>query len=206
MRAATMSAVGLALLALAACGGGADGDGATPQPTPTRTAVVAPAATPYQHGCPSGIGNRIWLIPELTVNGARSSTTSVPITFSRGEAITIKLSIGNCSTAVARVHYSSSQRYDFAVADARGREVWRWSSDKLFAQVIAEEEFRSVSYETVWDGRDAAGVELAPGVYTVSGFAAGELRPDEGVAVFGCDDGLCMPQASVEIEIVEPAS
>lgn len=204
MRAGMILFAALALLALtlAACGGASDGT--PPTPTPTATPVAA-EGTPYQHPCPTGIGLRIWLIPELTVNGASPSLSSAPISFPQGEEITIKLSIANCSTAPARVLYSSSQRYDFTVAGARGREVWRWSSDKLFAQVISEEEFRSVSYEETWDQRDAGGEQVAPGLYTVRGFAVGELRPDEGVAVLGCEDelsGSCMPEESLEIEIL----
>lgn len=34
------------------------------------------------------------------------------------------------------LHFPSSQTHDFAVVDAGGREVWRWSSDRMFTQAM----------------------------------------------------------------------
>ena len=34
------------------------------------------------------------------------------------------------------ITFPSGQRYDFAVLDSAGREVWRWSADRMFTQAI----------------------------------------------------------------------
>jgi flagellar hook assembly protein FlgD len=68
------------------------------------------------------------------------------------------------------LYYRTSQRYDLAVIDSQGQEVWRWSRNRAFAQVTEEvplgaNEVRSSS-ET-WDQRDNDGQQVPPGNYRI---------------------------------------
>jgi flagellar hook assembly protein FlgD len=68
------------------------------------------------------------------------------------------------------LYYRTSQRYDLAVIDSQGQEVWRWSRNRAFAQVTEEvplgaNEVRSFS-ET-WDQRDNDGQQVPPGNYRI---------------------------------------
>lgn len=56
-----------------------------------------------------------------------------------GDAVGLDLAVANADTVAVRVTFSSSQRYDFAVLDEAGDEVWRWSAERMFTQAITEE-------------------------------------------------------------------
>ncbi len=62
--------------------------------------------------------------------------------------------------------FLTAQRYDVVVLDAHGKEVWRWSADRMFAQVLGEERLKpggALTYRARIPGI------LAPGRYTVRG-------------------------------------
>jgi hypothetical protein len=37
------------------------------------------------------------------------------------------------------LEFSSSQRYDFQIADRAGTVAWHWSADRMFAQMLGSE-------------------------------------------------------------------
>jgi hypothetical protein len=51
--------------------------------------------------------------------------------------------------------------------DGQGREVWRWSAGRLFAQVLGEETLSPSGGERVWQA--TAQAQFPPGAYTVKG-------------------------------------
>jgi hypothetical protein len=68
------------------------------------------------------------------------------------------------------LYYRTSQRYDLAVINSEGQEVWRWSRDRTFAQVTEEvplEANETVSYAETWDQLDNDGQQVPPGNYQV---------------------------------------
>ena len=42
----------------------------------------------------------------------------------------------NASPKNVEVNFPSGQSYDFVVVDSVGREVWRWSADRIFTQSV----------------------------------------------------------------------
>jgi len=68
--------------------------------------------------------------------------------------------------------FPTSQRFDFVVRDALGKEVLRWSDGRAFLEVIGQErllkESRSYSADIVLKSRD--GKRLPAGFYTLVGF------------------------------------
>jgi hypothetical protein len=51
----------------------------------------------------------------------------------------IVLHVTNPTDQPVTLEFNSGQRYDFAVRDAGGREVWRWSRDRMFTQALGTE-------------------------------------------------------------------
>ncbi len=62
---------------------------------------------------------------------------SVPArVFAVGAPIAVSLSVRNTGSAPVTVSFSSGQRYDVIARRPRGDEVWRWSHDKAFIQLV----------------------------------------------------------------------
>lgn len=99
-------------------------------------------------------------------------------TFAVGEPVVLALRVRNTSATPRSLELPSAQLYDFAVF-AAGREVWRWSRGRRFAQRLTELRF-APGEEKVW--RESVGptaAPLSPGRYR----AEGSLRALEGFEV-----------------------
>ena len=51
-----------------------------------------------------------------------------------GSDVRFNLHVVNTTPRSVEVNFASGQAYDFVVVDSVGREVWRWSSDRIFTQ------------------------------------------------------------------------
>ena len=113
-----------------------------------------------------------------------------------GAPLQMTLTLLNRGGQPARLLFASSQRYDFLARDDAGNEVWRWSADKLFAQVLGEETLApggTLTFEETWNQRDNRGLQVAPGRYVI-----------EGVIVRSCPAAAdCRLTASATIHIAE---
>ncbi|MBI2796231.1 MAG: hypothetical protein HYX65_05935 [Gemmatimonadetes bacterium] len=77
--------------------------------------------------------------------------------------VTFLLEVTNKTGKVVELTFPSAQTHDFAVLDAGGREVWRWSRGEMFTQVLRNEPLgrgASVTYSETWP-------EARPGTYTL---------------------------------------
>ncbi|KUG05415.1 hypothetical protein ASZ90_017096 [hydrocarbon metagenome] len=66
--------------------------------------------------------------------------------------------------------FASSQIYEVVVTDRTGQEVYRYSENMMFAQVVSGKIFKageSIPGQLVWDMKDKAGVLLPAGRYNV---------------------------------------
>jgi hypothetical protein len=143
---------GLLMVVLAAACG--DGDGGQPGPTATPTGVASPTATgpPFPFEGPVGIDL-------FTFGSFHQQGKPVPfaITIAASEPITL--------------YYRTTQRFDIVVTDTEGKEVWRWSKDKAFAEVLEEinlEENQTLTFNESWDQRDNDDQPVPTGNYTVT--------------------------------------
>jgi len=96
----------------------------------------------------------------------------VPSLNDPGTPIEFTIYITADGTEPSALTYRSSQRYDFAVVDSSGREIWRWSMGKAFAQVMSEETLETgatLRFREVWDQRDNEGREVAGQTYSAVG-------------------------------------
>jgi len=93
--------------------------------------------------------------------------------FRVGEVLSFSLEISNTQDKTLKLFFPTSKIYDFAVYDESGKEVYRWSRNKLFTQVITRivlkpKETKVFSLE--WDQKVGFGGEKAkPGKYQIIG-------------------------------------
>jgi len=83
------------------------------------------------------------------------------------------LAVFNTADRRIEVNFPDGRTRDFAVYDAAGREVWRWSRGRLFTQVMQNKPLAardSARYDEVWK-------TPAPGRYTVVAELRSENHP-----------------------------
>ena len=61
--------------------------------------------------------------------------SSLDVNVSGGD-VRLVFHVTNRADRPVEITFPSGQRYDFAVLDSGGREVWRWSADRMFTQAI----------------------------------------------------------------------
>jgi hypothetical protein len=89
--------------------------------------------------------------------------------------VDLVLEVHNAGEAPLHLEFATARTHDFAVLDAEGLEVWRWSRGRLFAQALAEIELapgETRRFAASWDKRDASGALAQPGPYQVLGTLA----------------------------------
>ena len=72
----------------------------------------------------------------------------------------------NSGTKPLVLEFNSSARYDFEVRTAAGEEVWRWSADQMFAQVLGSDTVgpgQSRRYSAAWQSGTRTGTFIAIG-------------------------------------------
>lgn len=118
------------------------------------------------------------IVDQLKISATTSSNEVKP-----GETLRLKLSIENTGKETQELTFNSSQRFDVRVEDESGREIWRWSDGRVFAQVIetvAIQPGKSISFDAEWPGIDSAEKPVSPGDYSVfAWFTADNLRSEE---------------------------
>lgn len=106
-------------------------------------------------------------------------------TYTQGEPITLTLRVVNRSPQPVSLHFRDTQRYDFTMKDPQGHQVWRWSADRVFAQVLGEETLRPAVGELTY--RITVSERFLPGRYTVIG-------------IIPAEEGLMSANISIRIE------
>lgn len=84
--------------------------------------------------------------------------TSLAVTVQDG--VRLVLSATNTSGSRMELDFPSGQLYDFAVLDSMGREVWRWSTGRMFTQALQNRFLapgETLSFAERWDARTPAG-------------------------------------------------
>lgn len=95
------------------------------------------------------------------------------------EPVTMTFTVTNVSQTTFQENLGTSQVYDFLVT-REGKEVWRWSANQLFLQVITQFSLapgQSRQYRETWKQVDNEGRGVPPGLYQVVGLL--KTRPDK---------------------------
>ena len=69
----------------------------------------------------------------------KSGSTTLATKFDvavEGSDVRFNFRVVNTTAKNVEVNFTSGQAYDFVVVDSIGREVWRWSADRIFTQSV----------------------------------------------------------------------
>lgn len=112
---------------------------------------------------------------EATSVGVGVSVTTDQATYRSGEPITMTLHVASRTGEEVLLQFLSAQRFDFAIRDAKGRQLWRWSEGQVFAQVLGTEALGAarpqITYQAQFRGN------LPPGWYSLEATLAAKDRP-----------------------------
>lgn len=84
-----------------------------------------------------------------------------------GDSVELTLRVTNGGNSEVELEYATSQRYDFVVRGETGAEVWRWSAEQMFAEMLGREELSvggTLEYREVWDAGGRRGRFRAEGM------------------------------------------
>jgi hypothetical protein len=116
--------------------------------------------------------------------GARESSEKIGVklvleadkgSYAQGEPILLTLRVMNRTPGPVSLHFRSGQRYDLLVEDPQGRQVWRWSTGRVFIQALGEETLRPAGGELAY--RVTVRERLRPSRYTITGIVPAEEGP-----------------------------
>ena len=121
---------------------------------------------------------RVAEAPPALADGASAERVVAHLTVDTvGGAVRLALAVRNASDRRLELDFPDGQTHDFAVRDAAGRLLWRWSAGRLFTQTMQNrllEARDSVVYAVVLDEAWAA---RAPGEYVVVAELRSENHP-----------------------------
>jgi len=92
--------------------------------------------------------------------------------FKKGEVLSFSLEILNTQEKILKLFFSTSKIYDFAVYDEGGKEVYRWSGNKLFTQAttrITLKPGETKVFSLEWDQKVGFGESAKTGKYLIIG-------------------------------------
>jgi hypothetical protein len=110
-------------------------------------------------------------------------TTDKPA-YAPGQPITMKFTVSNTTKKSLDYNFATGQQYDFSVADTKGATVWTWSKGRMFTQALGRLSLapgQKKVFSAVWNGRDAQGKAVSPGVYIINA----RLTSSNGPAITG---------------------
>ncbi len=126
-------------------------------------AVLAFACGPHPQGTAQSVATAA---PHA---GGRTSARKLPVITSSlatrvGKVVTFTLDVTNHGPKLLELTFPSGRTHDFAVVDAAGREVWRWSRDRMFTQSLQNRQLGAAETASYAEAMPTAGLH---GSYTV---------------------------------------
>ena len=122
------------------------------------------------------------LLVERAEGGLRHEASITKRDFDAGESIEVTINIRNASVNPVSLTFFSGQRFDLLVRRPRGDEIWRWSHDKAFIQIVQSIAIRPnepLTLKGSWDQRDYQGRRADPGAYEVIAYVTGRTEGSE---------------------------
>lgn len=121
-------------------------------------ALLAVLSVGFAASWPS-LGSDLQGLPAFTVSLATDKPAYQP-----GQPIRITFEVVNRGDKTVGLDFSSAQRFDVAIENAGGNQVWRWSAGRMFAQMLGQEilgpERRSLTYEATGAVSATLGIEV----------------------------------------------
>jgi hypothetical protein len=91
--------------------------------------------------------------------------------YAPGQPVHLRLDVFNDTDRPVRLAFDSSKKFDFTVL-WEDQLIWRWSAERMFAQMRSEETLspgEQRSFEATWDGRLNNEEVAKPGEYLACG-------------------------------------
>jgi len=91
----------------------------------------------------------------------------------RGEPVTLRLVLHNRGSAPRQLQCPSARTYDVRIVAPGGREIWRWSQGRMFAQMVTDivvGSGESREFRATWDQKSNEGAAVPPGRYEAEGW------------------------------------
>lgn len=81
----------------------------------------------------------LFTVPPVEESQLTVRLTTDKDTYKAGEPIQLRLVLANEGSKPITLEFTSSQRYDFEIRNAKDELVWRWSDEMGFAQMLGSE-------------------------------------------------------------------
>ena len=149
------------IIALLTAGGIAFACGPRPSESEAASAPAAPARRP-----------------------ANAPALATTLELSVTDGVDLRLHVTNTSGKKIEMTFPTGQTHDFYILDASGREVWRWSTGRMFTQGVQKklvDAGATVSFADHWVG------PLAGGTYTAVAVLLSSSHPTEQRVEFSRD-------------------
>ena len=104
-------------------------------------------------------------LPKQHAFGASLSTDQA--VYRSGEPIRITFEVFNHTPTPVRFDFTSSQRYDVVIEDQQGKEIWRWSGDRMFTMALGQETLGPAKPRLTYEAEYTA--KLKAGRYGIKG-------------------------------------
>jgi hypothetical protein len=88
-----------------------------------------------------------------------------------GQEVAISFTVANPTKKDVPYDFLTGQKFDMTVLDSKGTTLWQWSQNKKFTQGLSRLTLapgRKLTYHAVWNGRDANGKPVPPGLYMIN--------------------------------------
>ena len=174
-------ALGAVGLMLAGSGPGCRGEepapGAARQKPPTaagnvvRERPTGPPGTVEKIAAPEQRAGEVPEGLELSLHLGDGAGTADAV--GRGEPVTLRLVLHNRGAALRQLQCPSALTFDVRIVAPGGREIWRWSRGRMFAQMVTDivvGSGESREFRVTWDQRTSEGAVVHPGRYEAEGW------------------------------------
>lgn len=144
------------------------------------SAVVLAGALAFACG-PRNSSSESNTTAEVTRPDDAPLASSLRVAVDTSEGVQLTLHVTNFSSKGVELTFPSGQTHDFAILDAGGREVWRWSEGRMFTQALQTRQLgkgETVSYEDEWN------VDLPSGRYIAVAMLTSDNHPVESRVEF----------------------
>jgi hypothetical protein len=126
-------------------------------------AVLAVGALAFACGPRSHSSETPSSVPPEMVRQANSPlATSLNVTVDDG--VRLAFNVMNASASKIEIEFPSGQTHDLVVLDESGREVWRWSADRMFTQSLQTKQLdagETIAYDETWNAGGRKGTFTA---------------------------------------------
>ena|ERR1019366_9373353 len=88
------------------------------------------------------------------------SVLTSTFTVNSNHGVEFKLDVSNNTKRMIELRFADGQTHDFAVNDESGKEVWRWSSGRMFTQALQNRLIsgrETATYSEEWDAKGMHG-------------------------------------------------